>query len=109
VWRIVVNTARTVGTRAARQEHETSVAEEQTPTNGHPPSEIFDQQTGELLAEQQTGAYGGWTVYLDEEVVDSLPSQPPQPLEPPCQTGHDAIGHHIPGGLIANGAPLKKP
>jgi hypothetical protein len=76
----VVNTARTVGTRAARQEHETSVAEEQTPTNGHPPSEIFDQQTGELLAEQQTGAYGGWTVYLDEEVVDSLPSQPPQAL-----------------------------
>jgi hypothetical protein len=67
---------------------------------------IFDPQTGELLAEQQTGAYGGWTVYLAEKVVDSLPSQPPAPLGPPCQTGHDAILHHIPGGSITNGAPL---
>lgn len=70
---------------------------------------IFDPNTGELSGEIETGALAGWTVYLDDKVVDSLPSRPPQPLGPPCQTGHDAIAHHIPGGTITNGAPLKSP
>jgi hypothetical protein len=70
---------------------------------------IFDPQSGELLAEQQTGAYGGWTVYLRDTVVDSLPSQPPEPLGPPCQKHADAVGHPIPGGFITNGAPLTSP
>lgn len=70
---------------------------------------IFDPRSGELLAEQQTGAYEGWTVYLRDEVVDSLPSRPPEPLGPPCQKHHDAFAHRIPGGSITNGAPLTSP
>lgn len=70
---------------------------------------IFDPKTGELSGEIQTGALAGWTVYLRNKVVDSLPGRPPAPLGPPCQTGHDAIVHHIPGGSITNGAPLTSP
>jgi hypothetical protein len=70
---------------------------------------IFDLQTGELQAEQQTGRYAGWSLYQPEQVVDSLPGKPPAPLGPPCQTGKDAISHPIPGGSITNGAPLKSP
>jgi hypothetical protein len=68
---------------------------------------IFDPKTGELSGEIQTGALAGWTVYLRNKVVDSLPSKPPAPLGPPCQTGHDAIVHRIPRGSITNGAPLE--
>jgi RNA polymerase sigma-70 factor (ECF subfamily) len=40
VWRIVVNTARTARTRAAREEPGTAVGAEEAPKNGHRPSEI---------------------------------------------------------------------
>jgi hypothetical protein len=70
---------------------------------------IFDPQTGELLAEQQTGAYGGWTVYLRDKVVDSLPSQPPGPIGPPCTHRTGGVAHPVPGGSITNGAPLTSP
>jgi RNA polymerase sigma-70 factor (ECF subfamily) len=40
VWRIVVNTAKTAGVRAARDESEASVEPEAASPNGHRPSEI---------------------------------------------------------------------
>jgi RNA polymerase sigma-70 factor, ECF subfamily len=40
VWRIVVNTARTAGTRASREEAGTVVGAEEAPSNGHRPSEV---------------------------------------------------------------------
>lgn len=40
VWRIVVNAARTAGTRAAREEPATAVGAEAASSNGHRPSEV---------------------------------------------------------------------
>lgn len=40
VWRIVVNTAKTAGLRAAREESATSVEPEEPSANGHRPSEV---------------------------------------------------------------------
>jgi RNA polymerase sigma-70 factor, ECF subfamily len=40
VWRIVVNTAKTAGLRATREEPGTTVGAEEAPTNGHRPSEV---------------------------------------------------------------------
>jgi hypothetical protein len=69
---------------------------------------IFDPRTGELQAEQQTGKYGGWSLYQPEQVVDSLPGHPPAPLGPPCPVRTGGIVHQFPGGVsISNGAPLK--
>jgi len=70
---------------------------------------IFDPKTGELSGEIQTGPQAGWTVYLPDKVVNSLPSQPPEPLGPPCQNNAEGIVHHISGGSITNGAPTTSP
>lgn len=68
---------------------------------------IFDPETGELLGEQGAGGVAGsWTVYLRQKVVDNLPGKPPGPLSPPCTNG-GGIVHHVPGGTVTNGAPLK--
>lgn len=40
VWRIVVNTAKTAGVRAAREETGTTLASEAASANGHHPSEV---------------------------------------------------------------------
>jgi len=40
VWRIVVNTARTAGTRAAREEPGSIAGAEEAPSNGHRPPEV---------------------------------------------------------------------
>jgi hypothetical protein len=70
---------------------------------------IFDQKTGELAGEQQTGVAGSWTVYLQEKVVNRLPSKPPAPLQPPCDKRGGGVSHPVPGGSLTNGAPLKSP
>lgn len=68
---------------------------------------IFDAETGQLLGEQGTGgAPGSWTVYLRQEVVDSLPGKAPGPLTPPCTNG-EGVSHPVRGGSVTNGAPLK--
>lgn len=67
---------------------------------------IFDPQTGELLGETATGAYGGWYVYMDPKVVSELPSQPPAPLTPPCTSRGEGTVQRIPGGSITTGKGL---
>ena len=71
---------------------------------------IFDPQTGELQAVQQTGAYGGWSLYQPEQVVDSLPAKPPAPLGPACPVRGSGVVHHFADGVtISNGAPVESP
>jgi hypothetical protein len=77
-------------------------------TKGSSSELIFDQQTGELLGEQGTGPKN-WTVYLQDKVVDALPSKPPVPLKPPCDKRGAGVSHPVPGGSLTNGAPLKSP
>jgi hypothetical protein len=67
---------------------------------------IFDPQTGELLGETATGRYGGWNVYLDNKVVNGLPTQPPAPLTPPCTSRGEGTVQDIPGGSITTGKGL---
>ncbi|HEY2355564.1 MAG TPA: CU044_5270 family protein [Gaiellaceae bacterium] len=67
---------------------------------------IFDPQTGELLAEQVTGALdAAWAAYQPEQVVDQLPDNPPAPLTPPCDARGGGTVHDVPGGTLSNGAP----
>jgi hypothetical protein len=68
---------------------------------------IFNAKTGELLGDQGTeGVPQSWTVYLQDKVVNNLPSTPPAPVAPPCTNG-DGVNHPAPGGSITDGAPLK--
>jgi RNA polymerase sigma-70 factor (ECF subfamily) len=64
---------------------------------------IFDQQTGELQAEEASGPGGYWAVYQPEQVVDALPYPPPVPLTPACVNG-EGVGKDVPGGSITIGA-----
>jgi hypothetical protein len=63
---------------------------------------IFDPHTGELLGEQGTGPQY-WAVYLNEQVVNALPSNPPAPLTPPCVNTGGTV-KQVPGGSVITGA-----
>lgn len=76
-------------------------------SNGSSSELIFNPQTGELLGEQGTGPQY-WAVYLQEHVVNALPSKPPAPLTPPCVNTGGTV-KQIPGGSLTTGAGVNPP
>lgn len=74
-------------------------------TNGVQNELIFNSQTSALMGEQSTGGTAEsdyWAVYLDSQVVASVPDPSPLPLNPPCVRG---LGHvqNVPGGSVVTG------
>jgi hypothetical protein len=74
---------------------------------------IFDPDNGVFLGEQTairgTGQLTGWAAYRTTAIVNRVPGNPPERLDPPCQPGGAGYGHTTRSGItVVTGAPPKR-